>query len=129
MNTKIRILVVDDEPDICFLVKAVLDSPEFSIETTTKSVEALDWLSKREFDLVITDRDMEGVKGEELVAKARETNPATKTIMMSGLMEVHESTLRGVQRPDMCIQKPFTVDVILDAVKSILENAKSALAA
>ena len=63
-----RILVVDDEPQMCELVKAMLELDGHIVSTATSASAALDVLERETFDIIITDYLMPGMKGDQLGA-------------------------------------------------------------
>jgi len=66
---KLKILVVDDEPVICELLKMSLEREGFEIVTARDGISAIEWLRANPnlADLVITDCDMGGMNGLELI--------------------------------------------------------------
>lgn len=79
-----RILVVDDAEIDRKVIQAVLDqAPDMQIETACDGGEALEILSERPFDLVITDLIMPGMAGTELVAKVRDLQPLLPVLIVT----------------------------------------------
>ena len=81
-ETKYRILIVDDERAIRMMLLDFLES-KYSIETAETGDEALDILEKNSFDLVISDINMPGMSGPQLLAKIRKLYPETKTALIT----------------------------------------------
>ena len=83
MNKK-RILVIDDEEDLCFLVKMNLESTgEFEVIMAFSGEEGVEKLKRENFDLVMTDFNMPGMNGEEVMDAAREINPSLPVLLFS----------------------------------------------
>ena len=90
-NSKIRILVVDDEPDILLTLNAVLSGRgHYYVKTFDNPVEALSHLTRSSnnnnrvttyYDLVITDHRMpgSGMSGLDLAKRVKENNTSTRT--------------------------------------------------
>ena len=74
---KKRILVVDDEPDACALLREILEVCGSEVTTANSSAEALDALEESRFDLLISDIGMPSEDGFTLIKKVRE-RPADK---------------------------------------------------
>ena len=72
-----KVLVVDDDLEMCGLLSDVLKKEAFSVVTTNDSLEASKLLKREEFDIVITDLKMKGLKGLDLL---EETKQALKKI-------------------------------------------------
>jgi CheY-like chemotaxis protein len=141
-DSKIRILVVDDEPDILLALNAVLEGRGHYVKTFDNPAEALSHLTSSSnnevtsyyYDLVITDHRMPGsnISGLDLAKRVKEHNTRTrrktKVFLMSGsynessLPEGFIQALRsGIV--DEFIQKPIPNDKLIAVVeKSFLNN-------
>lgn len=86
-----KILMVDDEQDLCYFVKRSLEKTgEFQVTTTTLPEELMPLCEQEKPDLVILDIVMPHIRGEELVAALRK-NPSTARVLIlvtSGLGEM-----------------------------------------
>ena len=114
-----RILVVDDEPLVCDAVKLMLDFDGHDVETACNSKEALAKMEAGKFDLVITDYEMPGMKGDELAAviKARDTNqPVVLITAYAELLQSSGNPLTGV---DWLISKPFLLENLREAIAKV----------
>jgi len=83
-----KVLVVDDEQDICTLLTKFLRSSGYSCESTTDPTEALEGLKQNSFELIISDIKMAGIDGLQLLSEILKIDPGVDTIMMTG----HTST-------------------------------------
>lgn len=72
--SSIRVLHIDDEPDLAEMVSTFLEreNGRIDVQTTTDPVEGMDILSEAEIDCVISDYDMPGIDGIELLERVRE---------------------------------------------------------
>jgi FixJ family two-component response regulator len=85
LKTEIKkILVVDDEQNICALLTKFLRSSGYSCDSTTDPAEALEVLKRDSFELVISDIKMEGMDGLRLLSEIIKIDPEVDTIMMTG---------------------------------------------
>jgi PAS domain S-box-containing protein len=82
----IRVLHVDDQPDFTETTRAYLERQDnrFTVETATKASEALDLLVDEEFDCLVSDHDMPGRNGIELLEAVREEYPDLPFILFTG---------------------------------------------
>lgn len=130
-NIKLRILVVDDEPDILFGLNALLRGRSHHVKTFDNSSEAVRHLTSSEvtpYDLVITDYRMPGgISGLELAKRVKEhTRRKTKVFLMtafdvSSLREFSEALTSEIV--DEIIQKPIPNDKLIAIIeKSSLHN-------
>ena len=84
MMGEYKILLVDDEPNMLKLVGSSLEHEGFKVTTTESGQEAIDLIMKREFDLIITDMVMEPVDGISILKRAKELDPETIVIILTG---------------------------------------------
>lgn len=116
MNPWLRILCVDDTPSVLRSMVQVLRDAGHTVETAPDSASARSLISQEPFDLVITDVQMPGESGVELLRSVADTRPGTRFMLMTGLdprsfaREALGHSVRGF------LQKPFSVDDLLDEV-------------
>jgi DNA-binding response OmpR family regulator len=78
-NNKVKkILLVDDEPDITFTIKSIMEDNGFKVDSFTDSISALDNYQINFYDLVILDIKMPKMDGFQLYTKIREKDPKVK---------------------------------------------------
>ena len=79
MSDEIRLLVVDDEQEICSLLEDVLKVEGYDVEVCTDGQNALSRIESSRFDGVITDLKMPGVDGLQVAqaakSRCKDTNP------------------------------------------------------
>ncbi len=119
-----RILVVDDDERVLFVLRRTLMrvSNGYEIVTARNSREALDEISARPFDLVITDLRMPGMDGVELTDKIRVLSSDTVMIWITahGCHKVEaEVTRLSVYK---CLEKPLKVTDIRQIVQEALRS-------
>ncbi len=122
-----RILIVDDEPLICKGLASLLAGAGLGItdiHTASNGYEALDYLRMEEVDLMITDIQMPGMNGIDLMHQAKLLKPWVQTIVVSA----HET----FQYAQMAIRlgardyliKPLNSSQLLDSVRNALLNSE-----
>jgi len=79
-----KILLVDDDPVILIAIGKVLENEGYDIETTESGEDALRMLEVNKYDLVITDLVMDNVDGIQVLRKAKEIDPETMVIILTG---------------------------------------------
>lgn len=79
---KARILIVDDEPAIRAMLSDFLES-EYDVENASNADEALQKVDEHSFDLVISDINMPGMKGYELLSRIKHKFPNIKTVLIT----------------------------------------------
>jgi signal transduction histidine kinase/CheY-like chemotaxis protein len=83
------ILFVDDEKEITFMGKRMLESLGYTVDIKTDSQEALDVFCEdpSKYDLLVTDQAMPKLMGTELIARVKEVRPNLKSIIITGYQE------------------------------------------
>lgn len=118
-----RILVVDDEPLICDAVKMMLDFDGHVVETAGNGKEALAKLEKSKFDLVITDFEMPGMKGDELAAAIKGRTPNQPVVMITAYAEMLQASGNPLTGVDFVISKPFLLENLREAIAKTTPQA------
>ena len=107
------ILVVDDEPDIHNLLKQLLEMHGYFVSTAGSAEAAREQLKKTDFHLVLSDINMPGESGFQLLSFIRRTYPKTAVVMISAIDEPRIA----VQALEMgvygYITKPFKLNEVL----------------
>jgi CheY-like chemotaxis protein len=117
-----KILLVEDNDVFAAMLQKMLAPRAFEVVRARNGAEALD-LYDPSFDLVLTDLVMPQKEGIELIGELRRAHPGVKIIAMSG----GARSLAGRYLPmakhlgaAVALQKPFSTEQLLSAIKSIL---------
>lgn len=114
-----RILVADDDEQICGLVTRILSADGHEVEAVWSGVEALTRLGSARFDLLILDLVMPEKGGVETIMEIRESTPKIPIVVTSGRVAFGDaSTTRLVEHYGAIglLQKPFTSESLRRAV-------------
>lgn len=115
-----KILLVDDEPAILKSMGMVLNSVDFPRITSLGSgAEAAEVLAREQFDLVLTDHEMPGIKGDKVAELALKANAHTAVMVFgAGLDRGMEKALRMIGVRGF-IGKPFSVPLLIEEVEKV----------
>jgi CheY-like chemotaxis protein len=117
------ILIVDDERKVAFFLEETLKAlgKGLSVVSVGSAEEALEQVSRRPFDLVVTDLRMPGMDGLELMQRLRNSHPEMHTILITayGSEEV-EAEVRRLY-PSSYLTKPFPAAEFTQAVERALQ--------
>lgn len=123
-----RILVVDDEEDLCEILRFNLESEGFEVETAQSAEEVLAsyHLPLANFQLILLDVMMDRMSGYELAGTLRAQGDQTPIIFLTA-RDSHEDQLQGFEvGADDYITKPFSFDTVLARVKAVLRRTRPA---
>ena len=85
------ILLVDDDPIITAGIGMELEEKGYQVQTANSGEEAILFMNEATFDLVITDLVMASVDGMEVLEKAKEINPLTMVIILTGFGDMNSA--------------------------------------
>ncbi|MFQ5803190.1 MAG: sigma-54-dependent transcriptional regulator [Candidatus Methylomirabilales bacterium] len=119
-----RILVVDDEEQICDTIKKALERIGYSVEIALDAQSALEKFDRRSFEMVLCDIKLPGVDGIQLLDRIKEADPEAIVIMITGYASI-ESAVASIKRgAQEYIPKPFTPDEIRFIVNRAFEQKR-----
>jgi len=123
-NGKNRILIVDDEDDITFLFKMVLEDNGFKVDTFNDPFVALQNFTAGAYDLVLLDIKMPKMNGFELYQKIRMLDDKVKICFLTASGEEFRKKVAStatINRTENCfIIKPIENEELIKIVKSQL---------
>lgn len=85
-----RVLIVDDEPAVLAVLKRFLSSDALEVLTASSGAEALEVLAETPVHVVVSDQNMSGMKGIDLLTKVRELHSDTARIVITGVATVED---------------------------------------
>ncbi len=121
---KFKILVVDDDVNLAFLLQQRLESEGFEVENANSVTSG--YLTYQSFkpDLVLTDISMGEESGFDLMHRIRKDAPRIKTIYMTGDLSRHLSVLEQErnQHHVMFLSKPFSERNLLESISARVQG-------
>ena len=84
METKGKILVVDDELPVCKSIARALESEDYQVDMVQSGEEALERQKENQYDVLLVDLMMPGMTGMEVLEAARARQPKLIVIMITG---------------------------------------------
>jgi DNA-binding NtrC family response regulator len=123
-----NILVVDDDPDIVYVLKQGLLKNRFLVSAFTSPKEALQNFqsNSEEYCLMLSDIRMPDMSGIRLARKVKEINPKVKVVLMTSF-EIKDNEFSKVfpsTQVDGFVQKPFQMKDLTDKILDIIGESK-----
>jgi DNA-binding response OmpR family regulator len=119
-----RILVIDDDTAITKLLKRGLSYEGFAVDTATSGIEGLTIACERPSDLVILDVMMPGLDGLEVLRRLRAADEHLPVLMLTA-KDAPADQVQGLESgADDYMIKPFTFEVLLARVRSLLRRQR-----
>ena len=122
-----HILVVDDEPDMCWALKNILSREGYQITTVTKGKEALELVRETGFQVVFIDAKLADLDGLELAALIRQQSPHTAAVLISGYYYQEDRAINeGLEKNLFVgfISKPFDLEEVRLMARRAVELAR-----
>lgn len=125
-----KILIVDDEKDLGYLLGAILRLKGHEVMSVFDGYQAIEEVRNTCYDLILMDIRLPGINGVEAFIQIKEIDPMVKVVMMTGFAVeglVEESLRQGAYA---CIHKPFDLEKVIKVIEQVLtENKKVILIA
>jgi len=117
-----RVLVVDDEEDVCAFFKSTLEKHGYEIHTAPDGKVALEMVQTHPYDLVITDLVMPRKEGMELLMELRRAYAGMPVIVFTGVLDSGTDLLKTARLLGACetLEKPISPQLLTDAVSRAL---------
>ncbi len=116
----LRVLVVDDEPAVRELLVAALEADGHTVEGVARGEDGLRRFKAAKFDLVVTDKAMPGMSGDQLAIAIKEISPPTPIILLTGFGQfLDQEKLAGVA---LLVSKPIDLFRLREAVATALKS-------
>jgi len=119
---KIKILVVDDELSMREFLSILLEREGYDVTVAASAAEALRMMESALFDLVLSDVNMPGLSGIELLARIKEKSPETAVLMLTAFSAAEQAVEAMKLGAYDYIGKPFKNEEIKQLVKNALEK-------
>lgn len=127
-SQSLRVLVVEDEADIAALIAYQLTKAGYRVETASDGAQALAAIEKEVPDLVVLDRMLPGISGDEVLGSLRdnEVTSAVPVLMLTARRE-EEDRIAGLELgADDYLTKPFSPRELVLRVQAILRRSAAA---
>ena len=115
-----KILVVDDDLDMCQIISDILKEEGYSINSSYNGKDALMKIEKNHYGLIILDYKLDEISGLMVLEKALQMRPSLKVIMISAFGDDStKAKARELGAADF-IDKPFDIKILTQSVQDIL---------
>ncbi|MDA0988822.1 MAG: ATP-binding protein [Chloroflexi bacterium] len=116
----LHVLVVDDEPGIRDVLTGYLTADGHSVETAQNGPEGMELFNAADFDVVLLDRAMPEVSGDQLAVLMKQVAPNVPVIMITGFASVIDSIAEKPPAVDLMITKPIAIDTLRQVLSSAI---------
>ncbi len=121
---RLHALVVDDEPMNRRLITEYFESDRHSVETAASGSDALGKLRQQAFDVVVADRAMPGMSGDQFAVSAKKIRPDVPVILLTGFGELMRASGEAPEGVDLVVGKPVTLPAFREALRQVLHRSE-----
>lgn len=122
-NSALNVLVVDDEARSREVLMAYLRTDDHSVATASSGREALEKFRLRHFDLVIMDRAMPEMNGEQTARFIKQVNQNIPVILLTGFSGQIDADGAKPPAVDVVLNKPITLDALRHTIRKLVHAA------
>ena len=128
MNTlnKKKVLIVEDEGDMCLLLNIILTDEDTQLEHVKSLAGATTYLQTHEPDLVLLDNKLPDGFGVDFIKIVKKLSPLSKIIMLTGF-DPSAGDVAIENGADLFLTKPFTREQLQTTVHTFLEKGEAAV--
>jgi len=117
----LKILVVEDDDHVRNLFTMLLEQDGHAVTEATDGRDGFEKFKSGSFDLVITDRAMPRMNGDQLAAAVKEISPGTPVIMLTGFGDIMDVTGETVPGVDRFLSKPVSVQALREVLHAFTD--------
>ena len=117
-----RLLVLDDEEDICRLLSVFFERKGYDVTTTAAAAEAIQLADREAFDVGIFDLNIAGESGLELLRYFKSNFPNLPVIIYSGLEDENSQEMAMFRGANGFVRKSEPIEDLFEAVKTYVGN-------
>lgn len=124
----IRLLIVDDEEDLCEILRFNFEAEGYGVDTAPSAERAMELIGEgRHYDLMLLDVMMSGLSGYDMASRLRAGGDNTPVVFLTA-RDAHDDQMRGFEvGADDYITKPFSFDTVLARVRAVLRRSVPAI--
>jgi|GEM_PF-668779 len=121
LQRALRILLVEDEPQVRQVLTAFLEIDGHQVQSAEHGADGLAKFREGEFDVVITDKAMPGMSGDQMAVEIKQISPKMPIVLLSGFNSTGENgKIPGV---DVIASKPITMPALREAIRKAMQTS------
>jgi DNA-binding NtrC family response regulator len=125
VNDKIKILVIDDDPEIRVTLEALLSAEGYFVEVAETGMEAIRKTQEKWFNIALIDINLPDINGIQLLTMLREGRPKMRKIIVTGFPTLPNAVEAVNKQANAYMIKPVDLPQMLEIIKEQLEQQES----
>lgn len=120
-----RILIIDDEPEILEKLQQLLEKEHYTVDTAADGEEALDRIWADEYDLILLDVMLPRIGGFDILSEIRSADISTPVLMLTAKSGIDDRVNGLNMGADDYLTKPFSVAELLARIRALIRRSKT----
>jgi CheY-like chemotaxis protein len=120
------VLLAEDEPQVCDIEAEYLRGDGHFVETATNGRDAMELFTRWGYDVVVVDRAMPEMNGDQLTAAIKQMSPKTPVVMVTGFADMPVEGTGAAPQPDLILRKPIAQLTLRQAIARVMAPAPPA---
>jgi len=116
-----KVLIIEDEGDMCLLLNLILDGDEMELDHVQSLLAADEYLEKQQPSVIILDNKLPDGFGIDFIIYLKKKYPAIRIIMISGF-DASAKDVALENGADIFLEKPFTKDQVYNAIMQLFNE-------
>lgn len=114
-----RLLIVEDEKQICDMVAKSLYAAGYEVDTCYDGTEALEYILAENYDLIVLDLNLPGIDGMDILRELRQSNEETKVLILSARGQIVDKVEGLDAGANDYMEKPFHLQELEARIRSL----------
>jgi len=120
------VLVVDDEPIARDVLTEYLTGDGHTVETAVNGRDGFEKFKAGQFSVVITDRAMPEIGGDQLAAMVKEQAPSTPVVLLTGFGDLMNAAGEKPDGVDLVVKKPIRLSTLREVLAKMTDGPRAA---
>jgi len=116
----LRVLLVEDEPQVRDIEAEYLRGDGHYVETADDGGQAMERFARGRFDVVVADRAMPVMNGDQMTAAIKRQSPKTPVLLVTGFADMPMEGVEAAHQPNLILRKPITQMALRQAIGRVL---------
>lgn len=117
-----QVLLVEDEPLLCRIIKETLHVQGFRVKTAQRGKDALELLNTESFDLMVLDVRLPDMSGLQVLESAKQRDDSLRVLLVTAYESEITFALPPVKQVEAILFKPFDIDMLFSTVRQLIRN-------
>lgn len=125
MNDRVKILIVDDDPEIRFTLETILSAEGYQTESAETGEDAVAMTEEKWYNIALIDVRLPDINGIQLLSKLKEGSPKMRKIIVTGFPTLPNAVEAVNKQANAYLIKPVEISAMLETIREQLMQQES----